>query len=427
MIQLNNKGAVVRKRLRGMIGTLAKRWRERRAARHRMRLGRIAEIRWIGVTGSCGKSTTVHLLTEVLRKRGRCPKPSGGNLPDAVPVCLLRVTPDHNAVVQEIGTMSPGHIRHNCRIFRPEIGVVMNVGSDHYAQFRSEDAIAEEKADLVRALPADGVAILNADDPRVAAMAGHTSARVVTFGIVKEADYRAQDVSANWPASVGFRLDHQGQSYRLESRLFGSHLVPNLLACIAAAHTCGMPIEEVISALGEIEPVDGRMSEVKAPDGVTFIRDDYKAPWWGLPLTIEFLRNAEAQRKVLVIGEMSDNPGNKGRKFRRLINTALIELDMIVVVGEAAGQLNESLLESEKIQAFDRIADAHEFLTTFLKSGDLVVLKGLVADHLERLARARVETVGCWRDRCGRRTLCTDCEFLPISAGSNERVPAGHR
>ncbi|MDA0813539.1 MAG: UDP-N-acetylmuramoyl-tripeptide--D-alanyl-D-alanine ligase [Verrucomicrobia bacterium] len=413
----------MRKKLRRIVGTVVKRLREHRAARHRNHLGKVADIRWIGVTGSCGKSTTVHLLTEVLRKRGRCPKPSGGNLPEALPVCLLRVTSSHNAVVQEIGTMNPGHIRHNCRIFRPEIGVVMNVGTDHYAQFRSEDAIAHEKADLVRALPSDGVAILNADDPRVAAMAGETKARIVTFGIEKDADYRAHAVAANWPSAVGFRLEHEGKSYHLQSRLFGCHLVPNLLACIAAAHTCGMPIEEAIAALSEIEPVDGRMSEVKAPDGVTFIRDDYKAPWWGLPLTIGFLCAADAQRKVLVLGEMSDNPGNKARKFRRLINSALDQLDMIVVVGEAAGQLNESLLASKKIQAFHTIKEAHDFLTTILQPGDLVVLKGLAADHLERLARARVETVGCWRDRCGRRNLCTGCEFLAVPAGSNERLP----
>jgi UDP-N-acetylmuramoyl-tripeptide--D-alanyl-D-alanine ligase len=399
--------------------------RERRAVRHRVRVAKSGKIQWIGVTGSCGKSTTVHLLAEVLSKSGRCLKPTGGNLPVALPFCILRVTPEHKYVVQEIGTEQPGHIRHNCRMFRPEIGVVMNVGSDHYAQFRSEDAIAEEKADLVRSLPAHGVAILNADDHRVAAMADESKARVVTFGIEKDADYRAREISARWPATLGFKVEHQGKCYSVETQLFGAHLAPNILACLAAAHTCGLPIEDVIDELRTIFPVEGRMSQVKTEAGVTFIRDDFKAPWWGLPLTIDFICKADASRKILVLGEMSDNPGNKARKFRRLINTAVDQLDLIVVVGEAASQLNETLRNNEKMRAFHTILEADRFLAENLKAGDLVVLKGIAADHLERLARARIGTVGCWRSRCGRKYLCSQCDLIATAAGPDDPLPVG--
>ncbi|MEZ5329323.1 MAG: hypothetical protein R3F19_30095 [Verrucomicrobiales bacterium] len=162
------------------------------------------------------------------------------------------------------------------------------------------------------------------------------------------------------------------------------------------------------------------MSEVKAPDGVTFIRDDYKAPWWGLPFTVAFIRDAQAERKVLVLGEMSDNPGDKATKFRRVINSALDHVHRIVVVGPAGRKLNSALLEHDRVEVCDTIEAANRYLTGVLQSGDLVVLKGIVADHLERLARVRVEPVGCWRSRCGRKHLCSECDLLKVPAGPDD-------
>ncbi|MDA0813538.1 MAG: Mur ligase family protein, partial [Verrucomicrobia bacterium] len=256
-----------------------------------------------------------------------------------------------------------------------------------------------------------------ADDPRVAAMARSSAARTVTFGIEQDADYRARDVSAVWPKGVSFVLEHDGKEHRVETGLFGAHFAPNVLASLATAHIAGMPLEDAVAAVREIVPLEGRMSEVKSPDGVTFIRDDYKAPWWGLPFTVEFIRDAQAMRKVLVLGEMSDNPGDKATKFRRVINSALDHVACIVVVGPAGRKLNSALLEHERVEVCDTIDEARRYLASFLLSGDLVVLKGIVADHLERLARARVETVGCWRSRCGRKHLCSECDLLVIPAG----------
>ena len=368
----------------------------------------------------------MRLLANALGRHGSCPEPNERwNYTGTVPLSILRVKPADDYVVQELGTHLPGTIRRLCSMLRPQIGIVMNVGSDHYAQFRGEDAIADEKADLVRYLPAGGVAVLNADDERVAAMGAESKARVVTFGIANEADYRASDVTAAWPETLGFVLVHNGERHRVTTMFHGIHMAPNVLAALAAADVAGMPLKEAIAAIGEVLPVDGRMSETKAPGNVTFIRDDYKAPWWALPLTIDFISEARAKRKVLVLGEMSDNPGNKGRKFRRIINSALGSVDVVIIAGPASDQLNESLRNDSRVEVFQTVREANDFLSGYLQSEDLVVLKGMLADHLERLASSRGEGgVECWRSRCGRNIQCSACDLREAPAGVEDPVPS---
>lgn len=401
-------------------GRVKKILRQRRAMWHRARLDSFP-ITWIAVTGSCGKSTTVHLLARMLSLHGCCPEPGGGgNYTGTVPLAILGVKHSDRYVVQELGTHVPGSIRRLARMVKPHIGVVMNVGTDHYTQFKSQDAIAEEKADLVRALPADGIVVLNADDPRVSAMAAQSKARVVTFGIANAADYRACDVTSAWPGTVSFVLEHGDEHHRVETSLFGAHLAPNVLASLAVAHIVGMPLATAISAVREVKPIGGRMSEVRAAGGVTFIRDDYKAPWWGLPLTVDFVREATAGRKILVLGELSDNPGNKATKFRRFINSALDHADLVVVAGPAETKLNKSLREHGRVEVCPTVEGANRFLSGWLQAGDLVVIKGNIADHLERLAHSRSGKVGCWRNRCSRALHCTVCDQLAQPAGTGE-------
>ena len=398
-------------------------FRQWRARRYRAKLDS-AGIEWIAVTGSCGKSTTARLLAGVLSRHGACPEPEPeSNYTGTVPLSILRVKTTDRYVVQEIGTHMPGSIKKLAGMVRPRIGIIMNVGTDHYTQFGGQDAIAEEKAALARSLPADGVAILNADDPRVAAMASDTAARVVTFGIEQDADFRAREVSAAWPEPAAFVLEHEGRTYPVRTRMFGAHLVPNVLATLAAAHHAGVSMEDAIEGVAQVEPIDGRMSEVKTSGGATFIRDDLKAPWWALELAVDFLRDANAKKKVLVLGEMSDNPGNKGRKFRRLINGTLDHVDLIVVAGPAIAKLNKSLREHSKVKVCQTVREASGFLDTILGPGDLVVLKGRLQDHLERLAHCRVGIVGCWRSRCGRIIQCSNCDLLETPAEPEDAVP----
>ena len=415
-------------KVRSLPGRVVRRGRkfllQRKAQRYRKKLGQVSDVQWIAITGSCGKSTTARLLAQILGKQGDCPLPNERwNYTGTVPLAILNVKPTQDYVVQEVGTHVPGTIRRLCEMLQPQIGVVMNVGTDHYSLFKSVENIANEKADLVRALPADGIAVINADDPNVVTMANESKARVVTFGIENAADFRAEAVRSSWPEPLSFTLVHDGERIPVTTQLHGKHLAPNVLASLATAHAAGVPLLGGVEAARDVEPVSGRMSELKALDGVTFIRDDFKAPWWGIPLALDFLSDARAARKIAVMGEMSDNPGNKGRKFRRFVNLAVESADLVLVVGEAVGALNQQLKNSEKVKAISTVAGAHRFLQESLQGGDLVLLKGMLADHFERLAWARTGDVGCWRSRCGRNIQCSSCELLAAAAEPEDDLP----
>lgn len=407
-----------------MVRRRRKWWLQRKARSYRKKLRKISDAQWIGVTGSCGKSTTTRLLAHLLGKKADCPLPNEAwNYTGTVPLAILSVQPTQDFVVQEIGTHVPGTIAKLCEMIQPDVGVVMNVGTDHYSMFKGIEGIAHEKADLVRALGPENIVVLNVDDVHVSAMAKLATAKVVTFGVDSQADFRAMDVSSQWPEPLSFNLVHKGARYPVSTILHGKHLAPNVLAAMAAACSVGLEIDDVVQFIKDAEPVSGRMSEVRAADGVTFIRDDFKAPWWGIPLAIEFLDEAIATRKIAVLGEMSDNPGNKGRKFRRLVKSAAEVADLVVIVGAAAGELNQQLKNAENIKAVATVSAAREFLAETLVRGDLVLLKGMLADHLERLAWAHTTEVGCWRERCRRNIPCSKCDLMAVPAESGDPLP----
>ena len=326
---------------------------------------------------------------------------------------MLGVARDADFSVQEIGTEYPGTIQRLAALYRPQVAVVTNVGTDHYTQFKSEEAIAQEKADLVRALPEDGIAVLNADDSRVWEMRHATQARTVSYGIESEGvDYSASNVVSHWPHKLQFDLSHEGNTHRVETKLIGGHFLPNVLASLACAHQVGMALDRAIEAVKNIRPIEGRMSEHRDDSGVRFVRDDYKSPWWGLPFIAEFVEQAEAKRKILVLGEMSDNPGNKQTKFCRFINEVLEHTDLVVVAGPTTTKLNRSLRDHPKVRVCDTIEKASKWLDGYLCEGDLVVLKARIDDHLERVFHNRTFEVTCWRERCGKVISCSGCSSL---------------
>ena len=402
----------VKNRIRKSLVRLAREARRVRAIRHRKNLGS-RQMKWIGVTGSCGKTTTTEILYRICATRGECRRPGTANLPLVMPICVLRVSDTADYVVQEIGITGPGDIGRNCEIFRPEVGVVTNVGTDHYTQFKDIDAIAREKADLVRALPASGLAVLNADDSRVLAMRDETDAGIVTYGTAnQEADYLAFDVESRWPDKLCFGLRANGHTYQVATQFLGEHFLTNVLAAIACANAVGIEMDDILGVLEQVVPLGGRMSESEDGRGVFFVRDDYKAPWWGLEFTADFVRSARATRKILVLGEMSDNPGNKKTKFSRFINGIKEDVDRVVVVGPTVSKLTSSLKKDPKVSVFYEIEEASSFLDQFLEKGDLVVLKSRIDDHLERLYHHRVSNVNCWQSRCGRKIECRECDQL---------------
>jgi UDP-N-acetylmuramyl pentapeptide synthase len=364
----------------------------------RLQRRRLHGVRFVGITGSCGKTTTKELAAAVLASRlDGVYSPSTRNSLFAVAVTLLRTRRHHAFCVQEVGSWGPGTLVRSVTLLEPDVAVVTNVGADHYKAFRTLEATAREKRTLVEGLGPGGVAILNADDPHVAGMAASAPGRVTTYGLSAHADVRATDVVDAWPERLQFTVHHAGRSLPVRTRLVGAHLVPCVLAALAVGIELGVPLEDAVAAVGRVEPWRARMSPVELEDGVVFVRDDWKAPLWSVPPALAFLRSARAERRIAVIGTLSDYPGSNEKRYAAVARQALDAADHVVFVGRwARGALRAAPPgRPDALLAFERVEEAAEHLRQFLRPGDLVLLKGsLTVDHLDRIIEMRAAAAG---------------------------------
>ncbi len=249
------------------------------AALARAVVDRSPQLVVVGVTGSSGKTGTKDLLGEVLGRHAPTVVPEGSlNSEVGVPLTVCRVRPETRFLVVEMGARGIGHLAYLARMAPPRIGIVLNVGSAHVGEFGSREAIAVAKSELPAALPADGVAVLNADDPAVRAMAGVTAARVVLVGRAPDAQVRATDVVLDGQGRASFTVTVDRRTARATLPLHGEHHVANSLAVIAAALECGLDLQAVVGALASARPASRWRMEVSTrADGVTVVNDAYNA------------------------------------------------------------------------------------------------------------------------------------------------------
>lgn len=393
-----------------------------------MRRPMLRKTVFIGITGSAGKTTTKDLLASILERHFPKGRKGDGTLngPYDVARLVMRTRPSDAYCVMEIAITNEAGIDFPLSMFRPNVGVVTTIGGDHVAAYGSLDGVAAEKAKLVKSLPADGIAVLNADDPRVLAMQKEVSGRVVTYGTGENAMLRAEGVSASWPDRLSFTARWQGESARVQTQLCGDHWVPCVLAALATALALGVPLAVAAEALSVVEPFEGRMSPVELDDGVSFVRDDWKAPFWSIAPTFEFMKQARASRKVIVMGTMSDYSGPYTPRYVQVARQALEIADCVVFVGpRASACMRAKRTESDPLYAFPAIKNAAGFLNGYLQRGDLVLLKGSVrTDHMERLILSRTGTVACWRLACRRMYWCNQCSLVQVAAEADGSVAA---
>ncbi|HTP88103.1 MAG TPA: UDP-N-acetylmuramoyl-tripeptide--D-alanyl-D-alanine ligase [Bryobacteraceae bacterium] len=346
-----------------------------------------ARDRWAGdivaVTGSAGKTSTKEVIADLLSTRlgvGR----TGGNLNNHIglPLSLLRLPADARVGVIEIGMNHAGEIAALAKIAKPRIAVVTNIGYAHVENFEDGiEGVARAKHELVESLPADGIAILNADDPRVALFAhpGET----ITFGIENDADLRAEDIILT-PTGARFRV---GRTC-FETELAGRHAVLNILAGIAVARVFGIAPAELTEAVARLKP--GRMrGERFTHRGILILNDCYNSNPDAARAMIDVLSDTPAERHVAVLGEMLEL-GRWSETLHRDVGRYAAEHGMSVLVGirGAARAMVDAAVKAGLSETaayfFDSPESAGEHLRGIAREGDAVLFKGSRGTRVEK-------------------------------------------
>lgn len=360
----------------------------------------------VGVTGSSGKTSTKDLIGAVLSAAGSVVAPPGSfNNEIGHPWTALRADESTDFLVLELSARAPGNITELAAIAPPRVGVVLNVGTAHLGEFGSRDVIAATKGELVEALPEQalgGVAILNADDERVSAMAPRTTAEVVSVGLAASADVRAEKVKLDDEVRASFRLITPQGEADVALRVHGEHQVGNALSAAAVGLACGMEVEQIASALGTAEAASERRMDVRVTaDGVTVINDSYNANPDSMRAALKSLavmaRSGDRPRRTwAVLGEMGEL-GDDSVIEHDLVGRFLVRLDVsqLVVVGVGRPQramFQGAIQEGSWGSEADHVGSAEEAMAILderVEPGDIVLVKasaavGLwsVAEHL---------------------------------------------
>jgi len=370
---------------------------------------------FIAITGSSGKTTAKNLLAAIVRSKGSVITNEGSmNAAGELAKTLFRVKRNDAFCVQELGAGKPGGLCMLTKVFKPDISVVTCIGREHYAKFRSDDAVAAEKSALILSLPENGWAVLNRDDPHCVRMSEQTRARVMFFGLSPEADLRAEKVRAAWPDRLSFTALYRSERVEVQTRLCGKHWITSALAAMTAGLAAGITLREAAAALAGVEPFEGRMSAVELNDQITFIRDDWKNPAWSISSVLEFIKEARAKRRILVLGQISDTPKKPSKLYPQIMQDAMKSADVVILTGEWAHVVEPDIKSgTSRAFAFETVREVNDWLSQNLQSGDLVVLRGSsTTDHLERLVFNRQKKIECWRQKCGYVWYCDTCPLL---------------
>ncbi len=303
-------------------------------------------VRVVGITGSTGKTIAKEMVADLLARTFHVLRNEGNlNSETGLPMTLLRLEPEHEVAVLEMSMYTEGEIARLAEIARPEVGVVLAVHPTHLQRAGSIEAIARAKSELPAALPSQGLAVLNADDARVAAMASVTSARVRTFGITAAADVRAEEIASRGLEGTEFTLRAPWGRRRLRSAMPGRHLVPHALAAISVAEHLAVPMGEVEAALAEGSRAEHRMEVLASASGATLIDDTYNASPVSVGAALDFLLETPLQpggSRYAVLGDMLELGPDEERLHHEIGAKAAATVDGLVAVGERGRWIAEA-------------------------------------------------------------------------------------
>jgi len=349
----------------------------------------------IGITGSCGKTTTKNILVELLAHGRRVVgSPDSFNNDIGVPHTLFLADAATQALVVEMGTNHPGEIAALCRTARPTGGIITNVGAAHLEGLQSLEGVAREKGELAASLPASGFCVLNAHCPWTPRLRSMTSARVVTFSVEGEGDLNATEP---WFHSGGTTVRLEGREITFP--LLGLHNAQNLLAALAACRALGIELDDVLPAVSRLKAERRRMERLQAGE-LSIFDDTYNANPDSARASLRVLAGLHGyRRRVLVLGDMLELGETAAELHHRFgAEAAASGLDLLVLVGElsratAAGALEAGLPAARTVHFADTDAALAE-VPALLAPGDVVLVKASRRIGLERLVRRLVEQAG---------------------------------
>ena len=366
------------------------------AALARAVVDRLPGLTIAAITGSAGKTTTKDLAAQLIERLGPTVSPRNSfNNEIGHPLTVLRLTRETRYLIAEMSARGAGHIAALCEISPPQLGAVLCVGLAHAGMFGSIDDVAAAKAELPAALPADGVAVLNADDPRVLAMAGRTRARVVTFGESAGADVRADGITLDEAGRARFTLVTEAGQAPVRLQLHGGHNVSNALAAAALAGQLGMETSAVADGLSAaVARSRWRMEVTERKDGVTVVNDAYNANPEAIRAALAALVTmARGRRAFAVLGPMSEL-GDQADELHEQAGLAAAGAGLagLIVVGQEAapmmaGAKSDPAWHGELLQVPDAQA-AVAAVEERVKPGDMVLVKASRAANLQRVALA---------------------------------------
>jgi len=389
----------------------------RLAALHRQILTRGTRI--VAVVGSLGKSTTTRAVATALGAPLR--HDFSYNCFSGVAQAVLRIRPGQSHAVIEVGINKRGQMASYAHVVRPNLVVVTSIGSEHHSSLGSLEVTRHEKADMVRALAENGVAVLNGDDPNVLWMRSQTRARIVTFGFGDANEVRANNVRLDWPHGTRFTLHAGNESYEMTVRLLGRHMIYPILAAVAAARAEGLPLDQTLALLQELPPTPGRLEPLALPNNIWILRDDTKSSHETLYAALDVLAQIPASRRLVALGEISEPLGASGPSYRAIGERLAGIVSCAVIIGTrrsfrayAGGAVDGGLARSALIYGGHSILTATDLLREQLRPGDVLLIKGRYEQHLCRISLLLMgRVVRCDIDCCRiKKTNCSACPML---------------
>lgn len=345
-------------------------------------------VRIVGITGSVGKTTSKEMIAAVLGQRYRTLKSEASfNNEIGLPLTLLRLRPEHERAVLEMGTYGIGEIHQLCQWARPEVGVVTIIGPVHLERMGSLENITAAKAELVESLPATGTAVLNADDPRVLSMRDKTQARVFLYGMTPDADLWAENVDSRGLEGVAFTVHYKGDSLHVNVPLLGRHSVHTALRGMAVGLVEGLTWEEIIAGL-QSQPAQIRLVVVPAINGATLLDDTYNASPDSSLAALNLLKEMPG-RRIAVLGDMLEL-GEYETYGHELVGCRAAEVvNLLIAIGERAQGIARGARDcGMALEHVEWYADKEAALAALrhrIGAGDFVLVKGSRGMRLETL------------------------------------------